>query len=104
MSINKLSMEEAKANLDKNTDIVLIDIRTKQEYTEGHIPGAINIPLQELGMCIDEVAPDFDQTIYFYCRSGVRTLTAGVILETLGYTDLYDMGGIISWPYEVENK
>lgn len=102
MSVNKLNMQEAKANLDADKDIVLIDIRSKAEYDEGHIPGSIHIPLPELEMRIEEEAPDLDQTIYFYCRSGVRTLTAGAILEHLGYTNLYDIGGIINWPYEVE--
>lgn len=102
MSVNKLNMQEAKANLDADKDIILIDIRTKAEYDEGHIPGSIHIPLPELEMRIEEEAPDLDQTIYFYCRSGVRTLTAGAILEYLGYTNLYDIGGIINWPYEIE--
>lgn len=102
MSIYKLNMQEAKANLDANKDIILIDIRSQAEYDEGHIPGCIHIPLPELEMRIEEVAPDLEQTIYYYCRSGVRTLTAGAILEHMGYTNLYDIGGIINWPYEIE--
>nr|WP_302598838.1 rhodanese-like domain-containing protein [uncultured Cellulosilyticum sp.] len=102
MSIEKLNVQEAKANLDTNKEIILIDIRSRAEYEEGHIPGCIHIPLPELEMRIEEVAPDFDQPIYYYCRSGVRTLTAGAILEHMGYTNLYDMGGIMSWPYEIE--
>ena len=55
-------------------------------------------------MRIDEVAPRLDQEIYYYCRSGVRTLTASAILESMGYTKLYDIGGIINWPYEITKK
>lgn len=102
MSVNKLSMQEAKANLEADKNILLIDIRSKAEYDEGHIAGSIHIPLPELEMRIEEEATDLDRPIYFYCRSGVRTLTAGAILEHLGYTNLYDIGGIINWPYEIE--
>lgn len=100
--MQNLSMQEAKANLDKDKDIVLLDIRTRMEYKEGHLPGAINMPWQEIVHSIDEVAPDLEQTIYIYCHSGVRTLTAGTILDTLGYDNVYNLGGIIDWSYEIE--
>lgn len=102
MSIKKITMHEAKVNLEQDKSIILIDIRTQAEYDEGHIPGCIHIPLAELEMRIDEVADSLDQTIYYYCRSGVRTITAGAILEDMGYTCLYDLGGIINWPYSIE--
>lgn len=102
MSIKKLSMKQAKEKLDVDKDIILIDIRTHEEYDTGHIPGCIHIPLQELEMRIGDVAPHLDQVIYYYCRSGVRTLTAGAILDYMGYTNLYDIGGIIDWPYSIE--
>lgn len=97
----RLSMEEAKINLDKDTSIILLDVRTREEYALGHIEGAVNIPLQELEESAEEELADKEQTIYLYCRSGVRTLSAASILEELGYNKVYDIGGIIAWPYEI---
>lgn len=97
----RLSMEEAKINLDKDTSILLLDVRTREEYALGHIEGAVNIPLQELEESAEEELDDKEQTIYLYCRSGVRTLSAASILEELGYNKVYDIGGIIAWPYEI---
>lgn len=100
-NVQRLSMEIAKQNLDINKSIILLDVRSKMEYAEGHIDGAINMPLDQLEEHIEEVIPKKEQTIYLYCRSGVRTLTAGDILLDLGYTSIYDIGGIIHWPYKI---
>lgn len=97
----RINMEEAKNNLEADKSIVLLDVRSKMEYAEGHIEGAINVPVTELEYEIEDIIPDKDQTIYLYCRSGVRTIMAGDVLLNLGYTSIYDMGGIIYWPYEV---
>lgn len=97
----RINMEEAKNNLEADKSIVLLDVRSKMEYAEGHIEGAINVPVTELEYEIEDIIPDKDQTIYLYCRSGVRTIMAGDVLLNLGYTSVYDMGGIIYWPYEV---
>ena len=99
--VQRISIEEAKKNLDTNQSIVLLDVRTKQEYEEGHIEGALHVPVNKLEYEIEDLIPDKEQTIYLYCRSGVRTIMAGDILLELGYTSIYDMGGIIYWPYEV---
>ena len=99
--VQRISIEEAKQNLDADKSIVLLDVRTKMEYAEGHIEGAINVPVNELEYQIEDVIPDKEQTIYLYCRSGVRTIMAGDTLLNLGYTSVYDMGGIIYWPYEI---
>lgn len=99
--VQRISIEEAKRNLDENQSIVLLDVRTKMEYDEGHIEGAINIPVNELEYEIEDLVPNKKQTIYLYCRSGVRTIVAGDTLLNLGYTSVYDMGGIIYWPYEI---
>ncbi len=101
IDVKKMDMLEAKKHLDAGEDIVLLDVRSKLEYREGYIKGAINIPVNELKDRIEEIVPDKAQTIYLYCRSGVRTIMAGDTLLELGYTSIYDMGGIIYWPYEV---
>ena len=101
MNNNRISVEQVKGDLETGKDFVLLDVRTKEEFREGHIEGAINIPLANLAYEIENAVPEKDQEIVLYCRSGVRTLTAAEILKELDYTKVYDMGGIISWPYEV---
>ncbi len=101
INVHRISMEVAKTNLDINKSIVLLDIRSKMEYEEGHIEDAINVPLDQLEEVIEKRILKKNQTIYLYCRSGVRTLTAGDILLNLGYTSIYDIGGIIYWPYKI---
>ena len=81
---------------------VIVDVRTPEEYAEGHIPGAINIPLDTLGDEQPAELPDLDQRIYVYCRSGRRSATATAILAGIGYTDVVDFGGILDWDGEIE--
>ena len=104
MNHNKISVEQVKADLEAGKDFVLLDVRTKEEFRERHIEGAVSIPLPHLAYAIEDEVPDNDQVIVLYCRSGVRTLTAAEILKELEYTKVYDMGGILSWPYEVVTK
>ena len=104
MSHHKISVEQVKADLEAREDFVLLDVRTKEEFREGHIEGAVNIPLPYLAYQIEEEVSDKDQKIVLYCRSGVRTLTAAEILKELEYTNVYDMGGILSWPYDIVKK
>lgn len=96
-----ISVEQVKADLDESKDFVLLDVRTPEEYEEGHIEGALNIPLKELAYEVENEIPDVETAIYLYCRSGVRVITAGHILYDLGYENIYNMGGILSWPYEI---
>ncbi len=99
--LKAVSVEQVKADLDEGKDFVLLDVRTPEEYEEGHIEGALNIPLKELAYEVENEIPDVETTIYLYCRSGVRVITAGHILYDLGYENVYNMGGILSWPYEI---
>lgn len=101
MDINKISVDQVKKDLEAGKEFVLLDVRSKEEFRSGHIEGAVNIPLPMLAYEIENEVPKKDQVIVLYCRSGVRTLTAAEILRDLEYTQVYDMGGIISWPYEV---
>ena len=96
-----ISVEQVKADLDEGKDFILLDVRTPEEYEEGHIEGALNIPLKELAYEVENEIPDVETAIYLYCRSGVRVITAGHILYDLGYENIYNMGGILSWPYEI---
>lgn len=94
-----ISVEEVYS-LIGNDDVFLLDVRTVQEYHTGHINGSISIPLNTLET-ISSLEIDKDSKIVVYCRSGNRSKTALEKLIDMGYTEVYDMGGIESWPYEL---
>jgi rhodanese-related sulfurtransferase len=95
-----ISPEEAKENLDEDSEIVLLDVRTPGEYESGHIEDAVLLPLDQLNEKASEVIPDQEKTYYVYCRSGNRSATAAQLLVDMGYENIYDLGGIIDWPYD----
>ena len=77
------------------------DARSPQEFQQGHIPGAILLPLDQLEDEIAYLIAAYDQSIYLYCRSGRRSALAADILRDMGYTAVYDLGGIIDWAGEL---
>lgn len=79
-----------------------VDVREPDEYAVGHIPGAKLLPLGEVCTRAEEILPDKSATWLIYCRTGRRSAEAAQKLEKQGYTALYDLGGILSWPYEIE--
>ena len=97
----KLSAEEAKARLDSGDPVVLLDVRTLEEFDSGHISGALCLPVESIGTEVPAELPDKDAEILIYCRSGRRSAEAAKKLVSVGYTDVTDFGGIIDWPYEV---
>lgn len=97
-----ISAEEAKKIMDSEEGYIILDVRTREEYDEGHIPGAILIPNTEIEAKAEEVLTDKNQLILVYCRSGRRSKLAAQALAELGYTNIREFGGIIDWPYEVE--
>ena len=97
-----ITAEEAKKIMDTEEGYIILDVRTQEEYDEGHIPGAIVISHEEIKEKAEEVLPDKDQLILVYCRSGRRSKIAAEALVELGYTNIKEFGGIIDWPYEVE--
>ena len=80
--------------------VTVVDVRTKAEYNEGHIPGAILLPNENIGSTVPEELPEKDAVILVYCRSGRRSRKAAEKLLSIGYRNVYDFGGIIDWPYE----
>jgi rhodanese-related sulfurtransferase len=97
-----ISPAEAKKNIARDPHILLVDVRDRNEFAQGHIKGAINIPLSQLAATIDTVAESMDTPIYTYCHSGPRSVNACQILKQLGYTHVRNLGGIMAWPYEIE--
>ena len=97
----KISAADAKARMDSGDTIIILDVRTQEEYDAGHIPGAILVPNETIVDKQPELLPDLDAEILVYCRSGNRSAQAAKKLIAIGYTNVVDFGGIIDWPYDV---
>ena len=97
-----ITAEEAKQIIDTEEDYIILDVRTREEYDEGHIPGATQISHEEIAEKAEKKLTEKDQLILVYCRSGRRSKIAEEALVELGYTNIKEFGGIIDWPYEVE--
>lgn len=95
----KISPAEAKEMMDSG-GVVILDVRTVEEFAEGHIKNAELIPDYEINLAPKQI-PDYSQTLLVYCRSGKRSERASAALVEMGYTSVYDFGGIIDWPYEI---
>ena len=101
-SYEQITQEAAKEMMDTQ-EVIILDVREQDEYDSGHIPSAVLLPV---GM-IDEdtaakVIPEKDSTVLVYCRSGNRSKTASAALADLGYTNIYEFGGINTWPYDIK--
>lgn len=101
ITINHVSMEEALVLMEENSDYIILDVRTKEEYNEGHIPKSISIPNETIDKRVTQQLPNKDQMIFIYCYSGKRSKQAALKLKKLGYTNLIDLGGIINWQGEI---
>ena len=97
-----ITAEEAKQIMDTEEGYIILDVRTQEEYDQGHIPGAILIPDTEIKAEAENILTDKAQLILVYCRSGRRSKLAAESLVELGYTNIKEFGGIIDWPYETE--
>ena len=97
----KITPEEAQQMLQDQPDAILLDVRTQEEYDTQHIEGATLLTDSDIASRAADVLPDKDAVILVYCRSGRRSAASSQQLAELGYTNVYDFGGIIDWPYGV---
>lgn len=97
----QIDQEKAKEMMAVNDGHVIVDVRRADEYAAGHILGAILIPNESIGTEKPEQLPDKDQIILIYCRSGNRSKQAAQKLADMGYTNIYEFGGINTWTGEV---
>ena len=98
----QITQEEAKKMMDEQ-EVLIVDVREQAEYDAGHIVGAVLLPLGEIDEeSAAQVIPEKETVALVYCRSGRRSKEASEKLVALGYTNIYEFGGIITWPYEVE--
>ena len=79
-------------------DVVIVDVRTAAEFAGGHIDGALLLPADEIDTRAGEVLPDTGRVVLVYCQSGNRSRNASLKLVSLGYSRVYDFGGIAGWP------
>ena len=96
----KISAEEAYEMM-ASQEVVVVDVRTREEYDGGHIENAVLVPNESIGSEMPEALPDKEATLLVYCRSGRRSKDAAQKLLKLGYQSVYDFGGVIDWPYEL---
>jgi len=94
----QINMDEAIAMMEEESNYIILDVRTPEEFADKHIPGAINIPNETIGTVELPELPDKEQLILVYCRSGNRSKQASEKLVALGYTNIVEFGGIIDWP------
>ena len=101
-SYRQISMDEAVKMMKNEKNYIILDVRRPDEFAEGHIPGAINVPNEEIGTAEIAKLPNKSQLILVYCRSGRRSKEASEKLVKLGYTNIVEFGGILDWKGEIE--
>ena len=97
----QISQEEAKEMMKKDDGHIIVDVRRQDEYDNGHIVGAILIPNESIGTSQPEQLKDLNQIILVYCRTGNRSKQAAQKLADMGYTNVYEFGGINTWDGDV---
>lgn len=100
----KITMDEAVVMMAEESDYIILDVRTLEEFSDKHIPGAICIPNETIGIEDIPELPNKDQLILVYCRSGNRSKQASEKLVALGYTNIVEFGGINDWPGETVSE
>ena len=95
-----ISSEEATTIMNEEGNFILVDVRTQEEFLEARIYGAILIPYDEIMNRAEAELPNKNAVILIYCRRRRRSALAVADLATLGYTEVYDFGGILNWQYE----
>ena len=100
LQYKQISQEEAKEMMNREDGHIIVDVRRRDEYDEGHLPDAILIPNESIEKSRPKELPDLDQIILVYCRSGRRSKEASEKLAAMGYKNVYEFGGIITWTGE----
>ena len=102
LGFRQISMDEAVKMMRDEKDYIILDVRRPDEFAEGHIPGAINVPNEEIGTTDIAELPNKSQLILVYCRSGRRSKEASEKLVKLGYTNIVEFGGILDYKGEIQ--
>ncbi len=97
----QITMAQAQSLMETEKEYVILDVRTPEEFSQGHIPGAVNVPNEQIGTEKRPELPDENQLILVYCRSGNRSKQAAQKLAQAGYHNIAEFGGIRDWPGEI---
>lgn len=100
-TVTKITPEKAKEMIEENSEVIILDVRTEEEFAQGHLKNAILLPDYNVTEKAESVLPDKNAPIIVYCRSGRRSSGASEALNQLGYSNIFDLGGIIDWPYDI---
>lgn len=98
MTYKQITQQEAKEIMDTEKNMIILDVRTQEEYDSGHIKNALCLPNEEI-LNEPKILPDKEQCILIYCRSGNRSRQAAQKLADMGYENILEFGGILDWPY-----
>ena len=98
----RITADEAQVLMQREQDYLILDVRTPEEFAEGHIPHAINIPMDAFGEEAPRELPDRNQTIFVYCVKGIRSMNVANRLAHMGYKNIVEMGGIQDWHGDIE--
>lgn len=101
-AFKRIDQETAYKMMKEEKDYLIVDVRWDFEYAEGHIKNAINCPMDKVVEELSKYTNDKNKMLFVYCRSGNRSVTSSKTLEAAGYTNIYEFGGIQTWPYEIE--
>ena len=99
--VKTLSPQQARQLMMRTADYLLFDVRSRAEYQQMHLPGAIYAPAAGIAAAAVQQQAERGTPILIYCRVGLRSRAAAEELTRMGYTQVYDIGGIADWPYEV---
>ncbi|WP_313990735.1 rhodanese-like domain-containing protein [uncultured Selenomonas sp.] len=97
----RITADEAQVLMQREQDYLILDVRSPQEFAEGHIPHAVNIPMDQIGDTPPKELPDRSQTIFVYCVKGIRSMNVANRLAHMGYKNIIEMGGIKDWHGEI---
>ena len=103
-SYTQITQDEAREMMARDDGHIVVDVRRQDEYDAGHIPGAVCVPNESIGAQLPEALPDTEQILLVYCRTGRRSKEAAQKLFALGYTQVYEFGGILDWTGEIETE
>ncbi|MBS3991271.1 MAG: rhodanese-like domain-containing protein [Erysipelothrix sp.] len=96
--ISKMTHQQAIEAMNQDSSIVLVDVRTVEEFATGYVAGSINIPIDDIAATFESQISDKDTQLFIICRSGNRSALASEQLKKMGFTNITDIGGIINWP------
>ena len=96
-----ITPQEAQAMMDKESDYVIVDVRTPEEYEKRHVKGAISLPMDDIKQGeVEKTLPDKDQILLLYCWTGRRSEDSAKLLAQMGYRRVYEFGGLVDWQGE----